>query len=208
MRVWLPRLTGSPFNQGHAPSRCLSHAGNRWQHNRGPCACTHWATSSDSKTALNASTSSRWTGNPGHATPPEDDELSYPFWPLAATAAAPRDGRKAVQQQETASRGKGPCIIPPWLFHWAKSDSRTLEDTRFKPEVRWRGTTSHLSRKPAHLVALSNWARQIGSLKAAMLQILHQTSRQGLANSDPAQLGVNFKGAEQPCRYFGSVGLL
>ena len=33
--------------------------------------------SDDSETALNASTSSRWTGD--YDTPPGDDQLSYPF---------------------------------------------------------------------------------------------------------------------------------
>ena len=92
-RPWPYRLTGSLTNRGHAPRRCHDRAG-KTRHPSTGTSRLHSATSADdSDAALSARPSSGWTGD--HDIPPGDDQLGYPFRPLAATTAPPREGRRA-----------------------------------------------------------------------------------------------------------------
>ncbi len=108
----------------------------------------------------------------------------YPFRPLAAIAAAPRDGRLAVHQQGTASRGKGPCIIyPRALSPNATPGGRMIHDP--SPKFAGAGTVPLLSEASSNL----RHNQYAPSCQPSGPQ------------SEPAQHRVNIKGAGSAQNY-------
>ena len=202
MRVRLHRLTGSPLTRGHAPLRCLSRAGKRRRPALGPCACTQLPAPT---TRMQHSTLARRLDGLEITTPhPGDDQLSYPFRPLAATTAAPREGRRAAHHLGPSVEGRTRVLSPPGTFtEVTPGDRRIMVQAQSSPER----ARMPISRKPAHLVPPSDGTRHRVT-GAAMRQILCPHSIRSAARAGPIQIRLNSESISRAgsCRYSGQSG--
>ena len=150
--------------------------------NEGPRACTQQPAPT---TRTQHSSLARRPGGLEITTPhPGDDQLSYPFRPLAAMTAAPREGRRAAHHLGPSVEGRTRVLSPPGTFtEVTPADRRIMVQAQSSLER----ARMPISRKPAqHLVLTGN-------------------TRTGPDNLQPAQLGVKVKGG--PLRIWVRQGL-